>query len=159
MTKEDFTPEYWKALWGCYANGGLRDVAAYLATLDISKFDPKAPPPKTQAFWDIVMHNQPPEDAEMADAIDALKHNDAITIDDVRMAAIGSFAEWLNDRKNRRAIPHRMEKCRYLLVRNKGADDGLWVITRSVRQSTPRRSCPQRSGSLPLKSGPEGRNR
>ena len=80
MTKEDFTPEYWKALWGCYANGGLRDVAAYLATLDISKFDPKAPPPKTQAFWDIVMHNQPPEDAEMADAIDALKHNDAITI-------------------------------------------------------------------------------
>jgi hypothetical protein len=23
-----------------------------------------------------------------------------------------------------------MEKCRYLLVRNKGADDGLWVINK-----------------------------
>jgi hypothetical protein len=116
-------------LWGWYANGGLSDVAAYLATLDISTFDPKAPPPKTQAFWDIVMHNQPPEDAEMADAIDLLKSNKTITIDDVRTAAIGSFGEWLNDRKNRKAIPHRLERCGYLLVRNAKAQDGLWRIS------------------------------
>jgi hypothetical protein len=32
-------------------------VAAYLATLDISTFDPKAPPPKTDAFWAIVDAN------------------------------------------------------------------------------------------------------
>jgi hypothetical protein len=29
-------------------------VAAYLANLDLSAFDPKAPPPKTDAFWAIV---------------------------------------------------------------------------------------------------------
>jgi hypothetical protein len=46
--------------------------AAYLATLAISEFDAKAPPPRTQAFWDIATHNQPPEDAEFADAIDLL---------------------------------------------------------------------------------------
>ena len=36
--------------------------------------------------------------------------------------------EWLNDRKNRRAIPHRFESCGYAPVRNDTAKDGLWVI-------------------------------
>ena len=34
--------------------------------------DPKAPPPKTPAFWDIVDASRAPEDAELADVIDAL---------------------------------------------------------------------------------------
>ena len=36
----------------------------------ISAFDPKAPPPKTAAFWDIVDANRAPEDAELADVLD-----------------------------------------------------------------------------------------
>src|SRR5262249_14461016 len=44
-----------------------------ISTLDISDFNPKAPPPKTQAWWDIVSVNQAPEDAELADVIDAMK--------------------------------------------------------------------------------------
>jgi hypothetical protein len=32
------------------------------------------------------------------------------------------------DRKNRRIIPHRLEKCGYVHVRNDGAKDGLWKI-------------------------------
>src|SRR5262249_37075135 len=95
LTKEDFTPDYWNSLWRWYVGGGLGDVAAYLAKLDISAFDPKAPPPRTQAFWDIVMHNQPPEDAELADAIDRLKYKDAITISDVLTTSAASLAEWL----------------------------------------------------------------
>jgi hypothetical protein len=35
---------------------------------------------------------------------------------------------WLADRKNRRVIPHRMEVCGYVPVRNDSAKDGLWVI-------------------------------
>jgi hypothetical protein len=31
-------------------------------------------------------------------------------------------------RKNRRAIPHRLEKCGYVPVHNPTADDGLWKI-------------------------------
>lgn len=54
------------------------------------------------------MRNQPPEDAELADAIDLLKYKDAITVTDVLTTATGCLAEWLNDRRNRRAIPHRM---------------------------------------------------
>jgi hypothetical protein len=43
--KEDFSPEYWVKFWQWYRyEGGFAHVAAYLSTLDISGFDPKAPP-------------------------------------------------------------------------------------------------------------------
>src|SRR5690606_14429731 len=43
LTKEDFPADYWSRLWRWYGNGGIEHVAAYLATLDLSGFDPKAP--------------------------------------------------------------------------------------------------------------------
>ena len=43
-------------------------------------------------------------------------------------AAQGGLYEWLSDRKNRRGIPHRFERCGYVPVRNGAAKDGLWVI-------------------------------
>ena len=43
-------------------------------------------------------------------------------------AAQGDLYEWLSDRKNRRGIPHRFERCGYVPVRNDIAKDGLWVI-------------------------------
>ena len=46
LTKENFTAEYWKTLWGWYGDGGDRHVAAYLAEADISDFDAKAPHPR-----------------------------------------------------------------------------------------------------------------
>jgi hypothetical protein len=50
---------------------GLPRHAGYLG------FDHKAPPPSTQAFWDIVPHNRPPEEAELADSIDLLTYKAA----------------------------------------------------------------------------------
>jgi hypothetical protein len=44
----------------------------------------------------------------------------------IQDAALGDFGDWIRDRKNRRAIPHRMEKCGYVPVRNAAAEDGLW---------------------------------
>jgi hypothetical protein len=73
LSKEDFADDYWKTLWHYYNTGGDQHVAAYLATLDISTFDPKAPPPKTQAFWEIVDASRAPEDADLADTIEALR--------------------------------------------------------------------------------------
>jgi hypothetical protein len=54
LSKDDFEPDYWTGLWRWYEAGGYGHVAAYLARIDLSGFDPKAPPPKTQAFWEIV---------------------------------------------------------------------------------------------------------
>ena len=62
------------------ANGGNESVAAYLTSLDLSGFDPKAPPPKTQAFWEIANANRAPEDAELADVLDDLGLPDIVTV-------------------------------------------------------------------------------
>jgi hypothetical protein len=129
LLKEDFADDYWNKLWGWYYRGGLRHVAAYLAELDIRTFDPKAPPLKTPAFWAIVDANRAPESGELADALDKLGNPEATTIIDITNSVAGSdFAEWIKDRKNRRAIPHRLEKCGYIPVRNDTAQDGLWVV-------------------------------
>ena len=140
LTKEDFSQGYWNKLWEWYANGGIEHVVAYLAKLDISAFDPKAPPPKTQAFFDIVDANRAPELSELADVLDKMGTKigadgkpeivrpDATTLAAIMGSANGDIYDWLDDRKNRRAIPHRMEKCGYAPLRNDGADDGLWKV-------------------------------
>jgi len=70
--------------------------------------------------------NRPPEDAELADVIDTLGNPDALTIKQVIAVATGAFAEWLS--KSRRAIPHRLERCGYVSVKNPDAKDGYWLI-------------------------------
>jgi hypothetical protein len=147
--KEDFDDVYWNKLWQWYETGGFSHVAAYLRTLDVSDFKPKAPPRKTPAFWEIVNANHAPEEAELADAIDRLSQQyrrqdgsavldadgepvlvppEAITIDMIAKVVEGETATWIGDRKNRRIIPHRLEKCGFEPVRNDTAQDGLWKI-------------------------------
>jgi len=128
LSKEDFATGYWNSLWGWYGNGGYHHVAAYLRELDISTFDPKAPPPQTSAFWDIVTASRSPEDAELADVLDRLGNPDAVTLASIQAAAQGGFAEFLLDRKNRRIVGHRFDGCDYTPVRNNDAKDGLWKI-------------------------------
>jgi hypothetical protein len=127
-TKEQFESDYWPRLWCWYTQGGFRHVAAYLAKLDLLTFDPKAPPPKTAAFWDIVNASHAPEDAELADALDRLGNPPAVTLEMVRTVASPEFALWWGDRKNRPRIPHRFERCGYCAVRNIDREDGLWII-------------------------------
>src|SRR2546429_8173481 len=54
LRKEDFTDAYWATIWKWFDNGGAEAVAAYLGKLNLSNFNPKSPPPKTNAFWEIV---------------------------------------------------------------------------------------------------------
>jgi hypothetical protein len=142
LSKDDFTPTYWKELWGWYDAGGYGHVAAYLRALDISGFDAKAPPPKTTAFWAIVDASRAPEEAELADVLDRLANPDATTVDQLSAKATGDFRMWITDRKNRRSIPHRLEKCGYIPVRNSGAQDGLWVINGSRQVVYARKDLP-----------------
>jgi hypothetical protein len=127
-TKDDFTPDYWTKLYRWYEVEGCGHVSAYLRSVDLSQFDPKAPPPKTEAFWSIVDANRAPEDGELADAIDALGDPPAVTLADIVSKSQSDFVTWLLDRRNSRQIPHRMEAADYLPVRNDGAKDGQWKI-------------------------------
>lgn len=135
LAKENFTDSYWRDLYGWYDRGGAEHVAAYLAELDLSGFDAKAPPPKTQAFWEIVDSSRAPEDAELADLLDKIHGDDAdqfkgtLTLAQLaNWASSSPFGEWLRDRKNARRIPHRLEDCGYIAVRNTDATDGLWKV-------------------------------
>jgi hypothetical protein len=133
LDREQFDEGYWNELWQWYGNGGTGHVAAYLAQFDLSDFDAKAPPPKTEAFWHIVNAARPPEESELADIFDDLNWPDAITLDTI-VARAGvvhrdtDFSFWLKDRKHRRQIPHRLEAVGYESVRNPSAKDGLWAI-------------------------------
>jgi hypothetical protein len=51
-----------------------------------------------------------------------------VTLARIQNASTDSFADWIGDRKNRRIIPHRLEKCGYVPIRNPDADDGHWKI-------------------------------
>ena len=133
-TRPTSTAEYWNELWRWYDNGGCQVVAHYLLNLDLSAFDPKAPPPQTNAFFEIVNASRSPEDAELADALDAHCTSQglhawpaAVTIADiVAVSSQSDFIDYLKDRKNSRRIPHRFEACGYTPVRNPDAEDGLW---------------------------------
>ena len=131
LTEGEFSKEYWNEMWDWYQKkGGIGDVAAYLAKLDLSDFNPKAPPPKTEAFWRIVNANRTTEEGELADVIEKLGNPKAFTIDKVIYAADEELRDWLVDRKNKRIIGHRFELVGYTPVRNPDAASGggLWRI-------------------------------
>jgi Family of unknown function (DUF5906) len=126
--KEDFKDGYWKELWGWYASGGLEHVAAYLGARDLSGFDPKKPPKKTEAFWAICDNGRSPEESELRDELEELDWPAAITLDEVIASTKSLIGGWLSDRKNARAIPHKFESCGYIALRNTSTTDGRWKI-------------------------------
>lgn len=52
-----------------------------------------------------------------------------MTISTLAAAAKGlDLAYWLQDKRSRRQIPHRLETAGYVQVRNDAASDGLWRV-------------------------------
>jgi hypothetical protein len=122
-TAADFPSDYWNTLWHWLLHeDGFAHVAAYLHSINLSNFDPKAPPRKTAAFLAMADCGTAP-----MDAIDALKNPPALTIA-MLAATPGSGFDWLLQPKARRAMPHRLERCGYLPHRNSKAKDGLWRV-------------------------------
>ncbi len=129
-TREETDPSYWTDLYYWFEReNGYAHVGAYLRELDLSDWNPKAPPPKTPAFWRVVDAGRAPEDAELADALDAIQWPAAVTVSSLCVYASDQFREWLQDRRNARQLPHRMETAGYIAVRNDWAKDGQWVVS------------------------------
>jgi hypothetical protein len=116
------------------ANSGFEHVAAYLATLDISSFNPFAPPPRTPAFRDLINANVSPEAASLADLLDDLGKPVMVTLDYIKGVAIQrqvkypGLSMWLCERKNWNTIPYRFDQCGYVRVHNDKAKDGYWKV-------------------------------
>lgn len=144
-TKEDFVAHYWRDLYAWYNDGGIGHVAAYLGSVDLAGFDPKAPPPKTSGWHRMVDAGRAPEDAALSDALDGLQNPAAVTVSMLCGYADDSLREWLRDRRNSRQIPHRMEAAGYVAVRN-DADkrDGQWKVDGRRQTIYARRTLPLR---------------
>ena len=56
--------------WRAQKTASGTDVIAFLQSTDLRPFNAKTPPPKTQAFFEIVDSNRSPEDAELADTLE-----------------------------------------------------------------------------------------
>lgn len=138
-SKEDFEEAYWARLWAWYEAGGYGHVAAYLRNLDLSTFDPKAPPPKTEAFHAIVAANIAPTDSALGDLLESIGNPPVVTIDALRTKAMelaltadgdddAGALSGLFARASRRQVPHLMERAGYVTVRNPNTKDGRWKI-------------------------------
>ena len=127
-TRDDFDSEYWSKIWGFYEDGGYENVAAFLLERDLSNFDPKSPPPKTNAFYEIVDSNRAPESSELKDALDKLGNPRAITKHMIIEVVDLDFQSWLKDKRNQRLLPQRFESVGYSRFRNPDASDGMWNI-------------------------------
>jgi hypothetical protein len=146
-TDEDFILGYFDIFFRwLYHEHGINHVAALLQHYDLSNFNPKLAPPKTEAFWSMVSVDRGPDYGELADAIEALGEQlgkklgkkpdahgnyeppEALTIN--LLLAIAPTLEWLTDRKTSRATSHRIRRCGYVPVLNRDAllSGGLWKI-------------------------------
>ncbi len=128
-TQADFDPEYWNSLYNWYEHGGYEIVADYLGDYDLTEFDPKAPPVKTPAFWELVANSIAPENAEFMTALENMAYPPALTVEMLRQIADSAMLEWLNDRKNRPRIGHRFEECGYTRVINPDNKQGLYKVS------------------------------
>jgi hypothetical protein len=126
-TGDEFSTAFWNAFWTWYETGGFAHVAALLYQHDVSGFDPKAEPRKTDAFWYMVTACRGSAYNELADAIDTLKNPPALTLDD--LMGIAPSLEWLRDHSKRKFAAYRLSDCQYIAVHNPDAKDKLWKIT------------------------------
>jgi len=126
--KEEFEAEYWSRLYAWFDAEGSGHVAAYLSALDLSGWDPKAPPPKTPAFWMMADNARAPESAGLADALERLGWPEATTIEHVCSRAGTETDEFLRDRRNRTRLPYLFESCAYFAEPNHFRKDHLWSI-------------------------------
>jgi hypothetical protein len=131
LEKEEFAVEYWQKFWAWLEKeGGIGAVVAYLRGLDLSTFDAKAPPPKTDAWWAIVQANEDGEGADLRNVMSKLNQPPVVAFATVLDTAKldTELYNMLADRRNRRRIPHLMEAAGYVPVRNTSNKHGRWVV-------------------------------
>jgi hypothetical protein len=141
--KEDFDEAYWKKIWGWYEKeNGFAIVADFLLKRDLSRFDPKAPPKLTPAFWAMVDAEVAVETTELAALIDGLgvrqadgeiERPKAVTVSMIlssmiKAGATGSFKSGCATEKTVAAFRISSSNADTLFRNDADKRDGIWVI-------------------------------
>ena len=128
------SPEKWSefAEW-CENQNGFDHIAAYLAARNLSRFNPKAPPPKTAAFHTLVHTNAAPEDDILVDIVTAAS-TDVLTRTLLYATALAAKLpdltelEELMAKQNHKRFRHRLVRLGYEVVPNPDAKDSRWKV-------------------------------
>ena len=133
VERSAFDEAYWAKYWGWlerWRRGGGRAIICGGSTS--RGFNPKAPPPRTQAFWEMVNAMRSEKESEMEDIIDSLDKPTALTISDLisRASTVGrhGFVDFLEERKNARVVGIRLEQCGYRRFANPNEKTGRWRV-------------------------------
>ncbi len=127
--------DYFNELHAWLDAEGNRHIASYLASLDLSKFNPKAPPQKTAAFWDIVTANRTGSGENyVVDALDRLakktkngKWPDVVTGSQLSACAPDEAYTFFKEKRPSGSAAD--ESCRLRAVSGPGTpDDGRWRV-------------------------------
>lgn len=146
-TREQFSEEYWRQFHAWMAAGGLEECAHYLMTRDVSRFDPKAPPPKTPAFWEMCESGQASQVGGLADLLEG---REVVAANQLVGLATTSYdnelAEWLKSSKNATALVKALNDLGWTKISNPHEVRGRWVVrgTRTVLYAPQRLTPAQR---------------
>jgi hypothetical protein len=125
---EDFNRFYFSTLYAEYRSGGYEAIAAWLHERDVSEFQAKEPPLKTEAFWRIVDVNVSPESEDIRGILEELGNPSAFTLQQLIEKAELQMQVWLENPSNRRQVGHRIGDCGYTKIKNSESASGLWRI-------------------------------
>lgn len=114
---EAYFAEYWRWL----SNGGAAGVAKWLAARNIEHFDPKAPPPKTQAWHEISVSWDDSEHDPIHMALDEIGWPNAIITSELLSLNCESVSFDYRSKlesivRSPRKLAHRMHEAGYAMV-------------------------------------------
>lgn len=133
VVREQIPAGYFDALYEWYYAGGRDDIAAFLASWDLSRWNAKSPPPHTQAFREMVMSSKNNEEDLIGDALERMGWPLVVTRYQIEMVAQmemqdSDFVEWLKAPKSMKQIPKQLDRHGYHQFINRDARDGRWMM-------------------------------
>ena len=137
QTKDDFGPDYWNRIYGWYEGGGRAHVQEFLTKRDLSLFDPKAPPRKTDAWRAMVNSDVSPDEEDLSEILEGMGLPVVATLDQIitKAGELG-FMEMearLQAPAKIKATNHALARLGYSAVENQGAKSGKWTVQGSKR--------------------------
>ena len=136
-TAEKHPAAYFDHLWRWMQEGGKQSVMGYLRRLDIAEFNPKAEPPKTEAWRQISSSHANPEESALADALEGIQ---IATLKEIIAAATfrgpSRTSVNLDGQEEPRKIPHLLERIGLEYLPNPHSKgDGRWRLSDGKRET------------------------
>jgi uncharacterized protein DUF5906 len=141
VKKGDHTKEWWDDYYKWFNSAGDECIAGFLQAYDLSDFNPKAEPLKTEAWHAMVNASRSSEEMELTDVLETFKGG-AATLIMIRNEALSlgyqGLADWLDDPRNHKATAARLEDAGYTVIRNPDDERGRWRVLQADGGTRPR---------------------